>query len=47
MKYYIVYRPDKALNKFLECENENELIKDLQKRKGAMLSDYDVYLKII
>ena len=47
MKYYIVYKPNEALNKFLECDHEKEMIEELQKRSGAFLSDYDIYLKII
>lgn len=47
MKYYIVYKPNKAENKFFECQHENEMIKEIQGRKNAVLSDYEIYLKII
>ena len=47
MKYYIVYKPNKKENYFLECNHENEMIKEIQQRKDADLSNYEIYLKII
>ena len=47
MKYYIVYKPNEKENKFFECNHENEMIKEIQRRKNAVLSDFDIYLKII
>ena len=47
MKYYIVYKPNKKENYFLECNHENEMIKEIQQRKDTILSNYEIYLKII
>ena len=47
MKYYIIYKPNKAKNFFLECNHENEMIKQIQAKKDADLSNYEIYLKII
>lgn len=47
MKYYIVFLKNEKKNKFVEVENENELIKILKSEKNALLSDFEIFLKII
>jgi hypothetical protein len=47
MKYYIIYKPNKKENFFLDCDHENEMIQAIKERKDAILSNYEIYLKII
>lgn len=47
MKYYIIYKPNKKENFFLDCDHENEMIQAIKERKDTILSNYEIYLKII
>jgi len=47
MKYYIVFKPDEKMNKFFECNHENDMIQEILREKEAVLSDYEIYLRII